>query len=168
MPTRIVLDDPPRSPQLSQRGRRPHATGSFFITGVDGDDNADEQVSLSDDDDTPKTSPQATESKRHLNVGFGSSILRELAVRSSDETTDEQPGPRLTSDDIRASPRFVGYLFSMIAASVLLVSVVQFYKQDTLVQEEVRTHTASSFFGAACCILSHLIVGFSSIVARSG
>jgi len=53
---------------------------------------------------------------------------------------------RLTSDDIRASPRFVGYLFSMIAASVLLVSVVQFYKQDTLVQEELPEVDNDTFF----------------------
>lgn len=86
-------------------------------------------------------------SKRIVNVGFRSSIFRELALRSEDaDTSTVHNEGRLTTDDIRASPRFVGYIFSMIAASVLLVSVVQFYRQDALVQEELPEVDNDIFF----------------------
>ena len=68
------------------------------------------------------TTTTTTQRRASHVVGFRSSILRELAVRSDDTVREEG---RFTSDDIRASPRFVGYIFSMIAASVHLVSVVK-------------------------------------------
>ena len=65
--------------------------------------------------------------------GFHSSLLRELSVRNDapSESDTQTVGLRISSNDIRASPRFLGYLFSTIAGSVLLVSVVQFYLTET-------------------------------------
>jgi hypothetical protein len=89
---------------------------------------------------------------------FRSSILRELSVRGGENSnnsssndafgrTEQQPqqqqlppqSPRShllqqlqqqqVVDDIRASPRLLGYLFSTVAGAVMLVSVVQFYRQ---------------------------------------
>ena len=57
-------------------------------------------------------------------VGFRSSILRDWNGNQVEDSL------RLSSDDIRASPRLLGYLFSMIASAVMLVSVLQFYRRE--------------------------------------
>lgn len=61
--------------------------------------------------------------------GFRSSILRELNVRGKNNSslyaTEERRMLAAARDDIRASPRLLGYLFSIIAGAVMLVSVVQ-------------------------------------------
>lgn len=111
MPTRIVFQDTLATPRLQQRERRRRRR-------------------------SPDGSSQRPDSKRSI-VSFRSSfILRDLVEHRTDDATTVEAG-RLTSDDIRASPRFAGYVFSMIAAAVLLVSAVQFYRQDTLVDEEI-------------------------------
>lgn len=77
----------------------------------------------------PKKRPQR---QRHQRPSFRSSILRELHVRSSSKknTTPNEEAPAAAAaednNDIRASPRLLGYIFSMIAAAVMLVSVVQY------------------------------------------
>lgn len=60
-------------------------------------------------------------------VGFRSSILRELSVRADDPDgeQDDEERVRVSSEDIRASSRLLGYMFCMIAAFVMLVSVIQ-------------------------------------------
>jgi hypothetical protein len=80
-------------------------------------------------------------------IHFRGSILKELSVRNDKEEEDlvededhdddyyHHPNhPRSKnpndeefkrSNDMRASPRLVGYIFSMMAAAVMLVSVVQ-------------------------------------------
>jgi hypothetical protein len=79
--------------------------------------------------------PPRTKTKRRSIIDFRSSLLRELSVRSVNEelsssrTDDEEVEEetlRLSSDDIRASPRMLGYLFAMVAAGVQLVSVLQY------------------------------------------
>ncbi|KAL7568208.1 hypothetical protein ACA910_004209 [Epithemia clementina (nom. ined.)] len=84
--------------------------------------------------------------------GFRSSILRELSVRQDAPSMaptaftasyylspDDVPGMggeryhrSVSGTDIRASPRFLGYLFSAISGSVLLVSLVQFFEKEVL------------------------------------
>jgi len=78
------------------------------------------------------TSPMRSSRTRSTH-GFRSSILREMSVRQDSPTPDQQHKNtlRISSGDIRASPRFLGYLFCFIAGSVLMVSVVQFYKTET-------------------------------------
>jgi len=60
---------------------------------------------------------------------FRSSILKELSVRNDDDEDDDiSIDPqivRFSSNDIRASPRLLGYLFATIASAVMLASVVQ-------------------------------------------
>jgi hypothetical protein len=70
---------------------------------------------------------QNSPSKRQVLPSFRSSILRELNVRraSEDDAHDERRMLAAARDDIRASPRLLGYLFSMIAGAVMLASVVQ-------------------------------------------
>ena len=83
----------------------------------------------------------ASATKHRAILGFRSSLLRELSVRSRDSPEEEveeedgvadeqeqqqQPAAlRLSSDDIRASPRLLGYLMAVVAGSVQLVSVIQ-------------------------------------------
>jgi len=92
---------------------------------------------------------------------FRSSILEALSVRSGaaedggggggdpseyadrsddDDANDDAIFVRLSTDDIRASPRLLGYLFAMIASAVMLVSVVQFYRETPV---EVSRTTAT-------------------------
>jgi hypothetical protein len=62
-----------------------------------------------------------------------SSILRQrIGKRRGDEDDEDEDDDdpdvddtRLSSDDIRASPRLLGYVFGSIAAAVMFVSVVQ-------------------------------------------
>jgi hypothetical protein len=67
-------------------------------------------------------------------VGFRSSIIRELSTpkkpgeEDDSEYEEEEPQIHLSTTDIRASPRLVGYLFALVASTVMLVSVVKFYQ----------------------------------------
>jgi hypothetical protein len=110
---------------------------------------------IMDNEHTVTSTPNTRNSRRATSMsGFRSSILRELSVRqdyndaaqtgtggTQQQRDDDDvqrmkldghenrkslaPQDRLSSDDIRASPRFLGYLFCMIASAVLLVSVIQ-------------------------------------------
>lgn len=60
-------------------------------------------------------------------VGFRSSIFR------SNEHADEQQRG-LSTSDIRASPRLIGYIYQLLASVILLISVVTFYRRN----EETR------------------------------
>ena len=57
-------------------------------------------------------------------VGFRSSILRENPESSEDIRRDG-----LSKTDIRASPRLLGYLFQLLASTVMLITVIQFYRE---------------------------------------
>lgn len=120
MPTRIILKENPSSSAQTTSSpprRRPAHLPAGLVPRGDSED----------DKDSPT---QSNEALRHSTPrsarGFHSSILKELAVR--DATTDEDEEElefRLSKDDIRASPRLLGYLFSIISGGVMLVSVVQ-------------------------------------------
>lgn len=81
----------------------------------------------------PDIAPATLITSSRRTSGFRSSVLRELSLRQDSTpqgsaisvATEEQHHIRVSGEDIRASPRFLGYLFSAIAGSVLLVSVVQ-------------------------------------------
>lgn len=67
-------------------------------------------------------SPRVTSSRKV--VSFRSSILREVP-----QNEEEQKRGGLSTTDIRASPRLLGYVFQLLASSVMLITVVQFYRQ---------------------------------------
>lgn len=143
MPTKIVLDKTARADRHSSN----YSSSSFFAPGLSAaytrrnHTRDEEQTAVrveSDDLSTPtrgnRTRPPSTR-KRSI-VSFRSSLLRELSVRGDNENDDdaesfaeeeqeEEVKVRLSSDDIRASPRLMGYLFAMTAGAVMLVSVVQ-------------------------------------------
>ena len=125
MPTRILKENAAPSQASSPRLR----ANPITITGIS---SAEENAMIRRTAATAAANTPATTSSGRIGssgrsrsiVGFRSSILRELSVRTLDD--DEKEGVlRLSTDDIRASPRLLGYLFSMIASFVMLVSVLQ-------------------------------------------
>jgi hypothetical protein len=66
---------------------------------------------------------------------FRASLLRELQVRTDDDLAD-----------IRGSPRLLGYLFSLMASAVMLVSVVQFYRQRGFQDDAAGTYDPYYYF----------------------
>jgi hypothetical protein len=100
MPTRIVLDVSNKRPPPVTPGASFRETKSKPKFGREG---------------------KLISSKRV--VGFPSKIFR-----SSREEIPQQPG--ISTSDIRASPRLIGYIYQLLASVVLLISVVAFYKDD--------------------------------------
>jgi len=103
MPTRIVLDVPDKRPP-------PVTPGSSFLEARSKQKNRSEPTRSSD-----------RSSKRVM--GFRSSIFR-----PSKEETIPQRG--LSTSDIRASPRLIGYIYQLVASVVLLISCVAFFKTE--------------------------------------
>ncbi|CAB9503227.1 expressed unknown protein [Seminavis robusta] len=147
MPTRIVLREPTAAPS---RLGLPAST-------------PEEEVIRSGDNSLftpPRSGPptRVTSSQRKV-VGFRSSILRDFSSHHGDDDyfedfirQDEAAEKRrlqlhLSGEDIRASPRLLGYLFGAIASLVMLTSVVQFYTREEKTFLEVvklRNETRSS------------------------
>jgi hypothetical protein len=65
-------------------------------------------------------------SRRKSVASFRSSILREISTARDGTAVEDDDVERLSSDDIRASPRLLGYFFCMVAGAVMLVSIVQY------------------------------------------
>jgi hypothetical protein len=113
MPTRIALRETAPS-QVTPRFRR----NAAFATGL----------SIQEEDTIEQAAAAVTPrgGEQRSIVGFRSSILRELSVREDDPNAEQdEEKVRMSSEDIRASPRLLGYMFCMIAALVMLVSVIQ-------------------------------------------
>jgi hypothetical protein len=121
MPTRIALRETAPS-QVTPRFRR----NAGFATGLSiQEEDTIEQASAAV---TPRGSATVTPrgGEQRSIMGFRSSILRELSVRGDDPNAEQDEDKvRVSSEDIRASPRLLGYMFCMIAALVMLVSVIQ-------------------------------------------
>lgn len=126
MPTRIVLNK-------AAAARTPAALGSRSAAGLDPGQS--EELSTKRMSASQSASRRKSSRKRAV-VSFPSSLLREVAsVKNhgssefgSDRNTStdlDESTRRLSSDDIRASPRLMGYLFAMTAGAVMLVSVLQ-------------------------------------------
>ena len=80
-------------------------------------------------------------SQRRRPATFRSSFLREWSDRNGEEEDDLI----MATDDIRASPRLLGYLFSMIAGAVMLTSVVEFYRERNL-NSEIDSEELNEFY----------------------
>ncbi|GKY94329.1 hypothetical protein MPSEU_000398700 [Mayamaea pseudoterrestris] len=159
MPTRITLK-PRKTPAPSSSSRLQPASAQ---TAPLPDAGAAITVTNNGSPSTPNMTPTGNASSssrrsiRRSSVYHRSSILRERvtdkrAEGRGDNQIDNQENNnqndenehdlldlssptnlRLSSNDIRASPRLLGYLFCSIAAAVMFVSIVQFYrKQESL------------------------------------
>lgn len=132
MPTRIVLREravplrPPRDPE-----DRSHSTHLGIEVDAAGAVPASTGTELSP---VSRIGSESVKAPRSSRKSFRSSILKELSVRPDAEDDDSSAGPmlNLSSNDIHASPRLLGYLFALIASAVMLASVVQFYRNFRL------------------------------------
>jgi hypothetical protein len=147
MPTRIALRETAPS-QVTPRFRRKGAFGTGLSSSEeDAIEEAaaavtpprDNSHSISSSNNQDRIgSPSANRASKRSIMGFRSSILRELSVRTDDPDADsDEEKVRVSSEDIRASPRLLGYMFCMIAASVMLVSVIQFKHKDIISVSDV-------------------------------
>ena len=113
MPTRISLKQTPPRSHGSETHRLPRTSPLFAVT----------RSEVNNDELSPPPSPIRT---RRSHTSFRSSFLRDFTSRDRDE---EALMERLSTDDIRASPRLLGYFLSMIAGGVMLASVVQYVRK---------------------------------------
>jgi hypothetical protein len=80
----------------------------------------------------PDESPTNNNHHRKRSSGgaaaFRGSILRDLVPHHQSQQLNEEQQPQITlgADDIRASPRLLGYLFGMIVSAVMFVSLVRY------------------------------------------
>jgi len=121
MPTRIALKQ--STPAVQPRLRKQAA----FAPGLWHNGLQDQQHSNHRHDaSAPETRDAlgiSSSSRRRRSLNFRSSFLREWSERYADDEEEEMV---MATDDIRASPRLLGYLFSMIAGAVMLVSVFEY------------------------------------------
>jgi hypothetical protein len=113
MPTRIVLDvadktPPPLSPEIL-----------LSVPSSDAGDNR--KFGLTRENSKRSKAARRKSSKRI--VTFRSSIFRDIQ-------DDKDTHRGLSTSDIRASPRLVGYIYQLLASTVLLISVVKFYRNS--------------------------------------
>ena len=132
MPTRVVWDTT-KSP--GKRGHAPAApprlrhTPAFFPDAlIDSRRAVESSFERATSEGT--LSSRVFKTRRSIPVGFRSSLLREQlqidkssALDDEDLEDEQEETLRLSSDDIRASPRLLGYLFSVVVGAVQLVSV---------------------------------------------
>ena len=145
MPTRIPLKstvvrkDPVSLPAPSGRSRNNGSHGTASAAAVSTRSNIIPSLHHQPDATTPSPNRNIL---RSGSVYHRSSILRERiggrqSSRDEDDEDDDDDDdnndtmldsnsiPRLSSNDIRASPRVLGYMFSSIAAIVMFVSIIQ-------------------------------------------
>jgi hypothetical protein len=123
MPTRIVLRETDAPPAASPRKR--NALSGFHQERDVENSPRWPGFEIPDRTTAPMSPsfPRATSSRKV--VSFRSSILREVP-----QNDEEQKRGGLSTTDIRASPRLLGYLFQLLASSVMLITVIQFYRQQ--------------------------------------
>lgn len=135
MPTRITIrEEASKSHRDSPRLRTTPAFHLGLPRNVAPDDDAMPSAAVSPTSSGRiGTLPSSARSSRVM--GFRSSILREISGRMNESELEnfrdaEQDPVRISTNDIRASPRLLGYLFCTIAAGVMLVSVMKLYHDE--------------------------------------
>eukprot|EP00980_Cylindrotheca_fusiformis_P031384 scaffold26283_cov108-Cylindrotheca_fusiformis.AAC.3 len=123
MPTRVVLDAPKKKQSKSARQNR----GVFKVQEVHEQPLRNRSAFQSIRSENDSSAPLAANSKRI--VKFRSSIFRNSSERTTSETAGRDT-VGLSSTDIRASPRLLGYLYQLLASTVLLITVVKFYQNS--------------------------------------
>jgi hypothetical protein len=118
MPTRIVLRETEAPSELSPRNQNSDTMGLTF------DEEAAIQRLASSMASPGRSQSQSPRVASRRIVGFRGSIIREIKPEEAEAKLKSE----LSKTDIRASPRLVGYVFQLLASSVMLVSVIQFYR----------------------------------------
>jgi hypothetical protein len=113
MPTRIVLRETEATSQRRRTQLSPDEEQAFG------------KAPVSKESPSSGRSPHAVRVSSRRIVGFRSSLIRDVPQEAINEN---ERG--LSTTDISASPRLVGYLFQLLASSVMLISVLKFYAFD--------------------------------------
>ena len=124
MPTRIVLNETIASRQNIPRFRSTNTVRSS-TTDVESavvDENRTRGNARSTPSRNNESSTRRKNSRRKV-VQLKSSLIRNK-IKDSDNFR------ALSSEDIRASPRLLGYCFQLLASLVMLISVSAFYGED--------------------------------------
>jgi hypothetical protein len=117
MPTRIVLRETEAPSQLSPRKRG-------IVSDCFSPDEETQMGRVAAQMESSAPTPLSPRASSRRIVGFRSSIIR--AIPQNAQESKKEKGLSMT--DIRASPRLVGYLFQLLASTVMLISVIQFYR----------------------------------------
>jgi hypothetical protein len=117
MPTKIVLD-------VSDKQRPPFSSRTLGPFMADEENPQRNRVKETRDRSVPRGHSTRVSSRRI--VRFRSSIFRE----SAEEEEEQERKRGLSTTDIRASPRLVGYFYQLLASTVLLITVVKFYRNS--------------------------------------
>jgi hypothetical protein len=117
MPTRIILNETVASRNSTPRFRSTVSSESAVTSenGIDGNNASSTSAK------TTESSSQKRKSSRKV-VRLKSSLIRDK--KASDNFR------ALSSEDIRASPRLVGYCFQLLASIVMLISVSTFLGKE--------------------------------------
>eukprot|EP00980_Cylindrotheca_fusiformis_P009176 scaffold1996_cov127-Cylindrotheca_fusiformis.AAC.13 len=118
MPTRVVLDAPKKKQSKTPRQNR----GLFKLQEANEQPLRNRSTFQSIRSENDSSAPSAAHSKRI--VKFRSSIFRNSSEHNSETVGQDAVG--LSSTDIRASPRLLGYLYQLLASTVLLITVIKF------------------------------------------
>jgi len=121
MPTRIALKQ--STPAVQPRLRKQAAFAPSLWHGQQDTTSNSNHHRASPSPETTDALGISSSSRRRRSLNFRSSFLREWSERYDDDEEEEMV---MATDDIRASPRLLGYLFSMIAGAVMLVSVFEY------------------------------------------
>lgn len=117
MPTRIVLNETSASRNITPRFRS--TIGSELA--VTSENEIDGNNARTTSAKTTESSSQKRKSSRKV-VRLKSSLIRDKNVNGNFRA--------LSSEDIRASPRLVGYCFQLLASIVMLISVSTFLGKE--------------------------------------
>ncbi len=132
MPTRIVLNETVATRQQSPRQRTVTQNSNpalVHLASSSTSDIEDARATTNANCQGTNPPPKLTKSSRKV-VQLRSSLFSRGAKR--DEFVRA-----LSREDIRASPRLLGYLFQLLASAVMLISVLKFYFNDEKVTKSL-------------------------------
>jgi hypothetical protein len=124
MPTRIVLDVPDTTvASVSPRSRVPGRLPDVENPPRGGAPTPTQRRPLN-----PNPNPISAKASSRKIVKFRSTMTILRAPPLEEEKAEDKRG--LSTTDIRASPRLVGYVYQLLASLIMLITVVQFYKNS--------------------------------------
>lgn len=163
MPTRIVLDVADKTPSpLSPENPRAPSDDDTRLFGNISDVASARNKHLTRQNSKRSKAARRKSAKRI--VSFRSSIFRETKAEK-----DAKQG--LSTSDIRASTRLIGYIYQLLASAVLLISVVKFYRNseaDKLLKFEFdqipkEDFTAEIYYSVAGPVYVWKLIGCAAV-----